>query len=217
MISNAVFDIDGTLLDSSPMWAELGERFLCARGIQPRGGLSDRLLRLTFEEGAELLRSEYLPKLPSSEILDGLRRIISDFYRFEAAPKPGAAELLRALSERNVSMSLATAGDEALSKAALERLDMMGYFKGLASCGKYGGKHSPEVYFAAARIAGGTVEETIVFEDSLHALKTAKAAGFVTAAVRDIGEPLQTELHDTADHYADSLAEYAEKIDKLIK
>ena len=81
MINTAIFDIDGTLLDSSPMWAELGERFLRSRGITPRGGLSDRLLRLSLEEGAELLRREYLPEETAAGILGGLKLIISDFYR----------------------------------------------------------------------------------------------------------------------------------------
>lgn len=217
MIKSAIFDIDGTLLDSSLMWAELGDRFLRGCGAEPREGLSDRLLRLSPGEGAELLRRDYLPEMAAEEILIGIKSIISDFYRFEAAPKKGAAELLRALSERGISMSLATAGDEELSRAALERLGLMNYFKGLASCEKYGGKHSPEIFFAAAQAAGGTAAETIVFEDSLHAAETAKKAGFVTAAVRDIGEPEQSRLRRAADYYMDSLADYAENIDKIIR
>lgn len=217
MIHFAIFDIDGTLLDTSPMWAGLGERFLCSRGITPRGGLSDRLLRLSLEEGAELLRREYLQNETAAYILNSLKCIIDDFYRYEAAAKRGAPELLQALSERGISMSLATGGDKDLSRAALERLGLMRYFKGLASCGEYGGKHSPAVFLAAARIAGGTAAETLVFEDSLHAAQTAKRAGFKVAAVRDIGEPRQEELRAVADHYADDLTEYAEIIDKLIK
>ena len=217
MIKSAIFDIDGTLLDSSPMWEALGEHFLLANGVKPHRGLSDRLLRLSLKEGAALLSRDYTVDMSAEEILAGLKRIISDFYCFEAPPKRGAAELLRALSERGISMSLATAGDERLSRAALTRLDMIKYFKGLASCEKYGGKSSPEIFIAAAQMAGGTAEETIVFEDSLHAAETAKRAGFAVAAVRDIGEPEQSKLCYTADYYMDSLAEYAEKIDDIIR
>ncbi|MDE7194521.1 MAG: HAD family phosphatase, partial [Oscillospiraceae bacterium] len=73
MICTAIFDIDGTLLDTSPMWAGLGERFLRSRGITPRGELSEKLLRLSLEEGAELLRREYLQNETAAEILSGLK------------------------------------------------------------------------------------------------------------------------------------------------
>lgn len=216
MIKSAIFDIDGTLLDSSPMWEGLGEHFLLAHGVNPHDGLSDRLLRMSLEDGAVLLSREYTVNMSAEEILAELKRIISDYYCYEAVAKRGAAELLQALSERGISMSLATAGDEELSRAALTRLDMIKYFKGLASCEKYGGKHSPEIFIAAAQMAGGTVEETIVFEDSLHAAETAKRAGFAVAAVRDIGEPEQSKLRDTADYYMESIADYTEKIDEII-
>ena len=79
MIKSAIFDIDGTLLDSSPIWAELGERFLRACGAEPRDGLSDRLLRMSLGEGAELMQRDYLPEMAAEEILLGLKSIISDF------------------------------------------------------------------------------------------------------------------------------------------
>lgn len=217
MIKSAIFDIDGTLLDSSPIWAELGERFLRACVAEPRDGLSDRLLRLSLGEGAELMQRDYLPEMAAEEILLGLKSIISDFYRFKVTVKQGAAELLRALSKRGISMSLATAGDEELSRAALERLGLIKYFKGLASCEKYGSKHFPDIFFAAAQMAGSTAAETIVFEDSLHAVETAKRAGFAVAAVRDIGEPEQSKLRCAADYYMNSLADYAENIDEIIR
>ena len=81
MIKSAIFDIDGTLLDSSPMWEELGERFLLAYGVKPHRGLSDRLLRLSLKDGAALLSREYTVDMSAEEILAGLKRIISDVLK----------------------------------------------------------------------------------------------------------------------------------------
>lgn len=216
MIKAAIFDIDGTLLDTSSMWAGLGERYLQRLGIAPLEGLSDKLYRMSFDEGVSFLRREYALPYSESEITRQIRQITESFYKNEVMPKAGARELLEELGKRGVRMSIATAGDMELSRAALERLGLMVFFEGMASCKEHGGKHSPEVYCAAAELVGSAPENIIVFEDSLHAVETAKRAGFITAAVRDSGENEQQALSEAADFYCNSLSEYAVMVEKLL-
>lgn len=209
-IKAAVFDLDGTILDSSGIWDGLGERFLVSRSITPEPGLSERLNLMTLPESCEYLRTEYhLPESPQ-HIRSELCGIIADFYRNECGLKPGAAELLTELSRRGVTLSIATAGDRELSRAALERLGLLELFSGIASCNEYGGKNHPEIFLKAAALAGGTPDNTAVFEDSLHAVITAKKAGFLTAAVMDMSEPQQAALRNTADYYCENLSCYLE-------
>ena len=89
-VQAAVFDIDGTLLDSMPFWDFLGERYLRKRGELPEPGLRDILFPMTVEEGVHYLKTAYY--LPDSEgaIRNGLYRIAEKFYREEAALKKGA-------------------------------------------------------------------------------------------------------------------------------
>lgn len=208
-ISAAIFDIDGTLLDSSGIWEHLGERFLLSRGITPQPGLSGILAPMTMEESCRFLRENYcLPDSPEA-IRTALLSMIAYFYRQECRLRPGAAQLVQALHDRGVRLVLATAGDRALSEAALDRCGILQRFSGIVTCAEYGGKSSPEIFLAAAEIAGFPPEECAVFEDSLAAVKTAKAAGFLTAAVADISEPRQDLLEQTADYYRAAPGDYA--------
>lgn len=217
MIRYAVFDVDGTLLDSSPMWEHLGSRYIKGVGLTPADGLDDALRTLSLEQAAAYMKREYSIPCSPEEIVRQITRLTESYYTNEVTPKKGAHELLSALDAHGVRMALATAGDKRLAAAALERLGLYGYFSAAASCSEYGAKSSPEVYFAAAEMMFADPKETLVFEDSLHALLTAKKAGFVTAAVRDISEPQQSLLKNTADFYKESLRGYADDVGKILK
>lgn len=204
-ISAAVFDLDGTVLDSSRIWDGLGERYLINRGIAPAPGLTETLRVMSVEKGCEFLRDSYPLGLTSGEIRQGILGMIADFYRRECLLKPGAAELLELLARRGVGISAATAGEKELAAAALERLGVLRYFSGIFTCAEYGGKEKPEIFLAAS---SAPAERTAVFEDSLHAVITAKRAGFVTAAVCDSSEPEQGLLRETAAYYRPDLSGY---------
>lgn len=204
-ISAAVFDLDGTVLDSSRIWDGLGERYLESRGIAPAPGLTETLRVMSVEKGCEFLRDNYPLGQTAGEIQQGILGMISEFYRRECPLKPGAAELFELLERRGTPISAATAGEKDLAAAALERLGVLRYFTGIFTCAEYGGKESPDIFFAASP---APAERTAVFEDSLHAVITAKNAGFVTAAVCDSSEPEQEILRETADYYRRDLSGY---------
>lgn len=207
-IKAAIFDLDGTLLDSSQIWDGLGERFLSRRGMIPKPGLSALLNRMSLPEGCEFLRSEYALPDSAAEIQTEVCGIIEGFYRRECGLKPGAEQLLRELHRRGISLVIATAGDETLSRAALERLGILDLFRGILTSAECGGKDSPWIFLKAAETAGYPPESTAVFEDALHAVLTAKAAGFLTAAVYDSSEREQEKLRLTADYYQKSPGDY---------
>ncbi|MGN1340418.1 MAG: HAD family hydrolase [Oscillospiraceae bacterium] len=200
-IKAAIFDLDGTLLDSSTVWEGLGERFLARRGITPKPGLSALLNFMTLTEGCEFLRQEYRLPETAAEIQSEICGIIADFYRNECGLKPGAEQLLRELHRRGIALVIATAGEEALSRAALERLGVLTLFRGIVTCAEYGSKTRPDIFLNAAVLVGSPPTQTAVFEDSLHAVRTAKEAGFLTAAVADMSEPDQPGLRLAADYY----------------
>ena len=186
MIRGAIFDADGTLLDSMPIWADAGARYLTGLGVRPEPGLGEKLAACSLEEGAAYLKERYGLARSSEEIRQGILTVISDFYRRDVQPKPGVAPFLRGLRKKRIPMAIATTGDEALLAAALERLQLREYFLKIVTCSALGvTKRQPDVYLAAAAALGTRPVETMVFEDTCFAIETAKTAGFYTVAVED--------------------------------
>lgn len=202
MIKGAIFDVDGTLLDSMHIWDTIGEDYLRSLGYEPKENLNEKFKRLSLHQAAEYYRSEYGVALSVQEICDEVNRWIDRFYREEVQLKPGVESFLQRLSERGVKLCIATATDEHLVRAALDRCGVLGFFSGIYTCTGVGsGKDEPYIYRSALEHLGTPRGETIVFEDALYALKTAKADGFVAAAVYDGHEREQQELQALADYY----------------
>lgn len=216
MIKFAIFDLDGTLLDSSEMWLTLGARYLTLLKIMPEADLSEKVAEMTLPSAAQYFREHYGVPYSAEEIVRHLTRMTETYHTEEVRLKDGVPELLSALRAHCVYMSIATMGNERLGMAALERLGVGDYFAGAVSCSNYGSKTQPDVFLAAADLIYAIPEETIVFENSLYAIKTAKRAGFVTAGVADISESDAEGMRQTADFYAETLREYADDIRALL-
>lgn len=182
----AIFDLDGTLLDSMPVWDHLAEHYLLQKGKAPRPDLRATLAAMDMLESADYLISAYsLPVTPEG-LMDEMNALAMEAYRTTVQPKPGVPEYLAALRERGVRLSVATATDRPPVEAALRRLSLLDCFDGIFTCTEVGrSKRHPDVFLAALHAMGGSLADAVVFEDSLHAIRTAKAAGFRVIAVPD--------------------------------
>ena len=186
MIRGIIFDVDGVLLNSMPVWENLGELYLKSRGIPAEKGLGETLFSMSLEEGARYLISHYGLELTCEQVVKGLAREVRDFYAERVPLKEGARQFLDEFRERKIPMVIATSGDRNNTEAALKRLKVFSYFQGIFTCSEIGsGKNQPDIYYAAALHLDTDAEETLVFEDAYHALRTAGKAGFKTVAVYD--------------------------------
>ena len=202
MIKGAIFDLDGTLIDSMSIWDTIGEDYLRSLGIEPRENLAETFKTFTLEESAEYYRTHYGVTLSVEEIVNGVNLMIEDFYRNTVLLKEGVAEFLARLSNDGVKMCIATVTDKYLVEAALIRLNVRQYFGEIFTTAEVGcGKNDPKIYRTALAYLGTEKQETLVFEDVLHALMTAKNDGFSVAAVYDEHESRQNEMRLVADYY----------------
>lgn len=186
MIQGAIFDADGTLLDSMGMWDTVGERYLLSRGIDPAPGLREILFPMSLAQCARYLKKTYgLPDEPQA-IEAGINGTIRRFYCREVEAKPGVKGFLEGLRARGIPCTLATATDKAVITEGLRRTGLLDYFQEVITCGQLGvDKGTPHIFDYARERMGTPKAATWVFEDAVHAARTAHQAGYPVAAVAD--------------------------------
>ncbi len=184
-----IFDLDGTLVDSMSYWRGLEFDYLKSHGVEsgPKlDALVERLKPMTLADAArEFIKELGFSGTPES-IAAEMNAVMREHYRLRVPLKPGVENYLKSLHAHEVKMCVASATDAELVRTCLSRLGVEKYFEFILSCVDVGAsKDRPDVYFEAARRLGAKPEEAAAFEDSLSALRTAKAAGFYAVAVYD--------------------------------
>ena len=202
-IKGAIFDADGTLLDSMWMWARVEIEYLISLGIDPRPDLRDVLLSLGGHEVAAYFRTEYGVRKTAEEMNAGMYKLMGEFYKNKVVPKTGVMEVLNRLRGAGVNMCVATATDRYLIEPGLRRCGLLRYFGKVFTCSEENtSKSSPDIFIRAAAFLGTRVSETLVIEDALYAVRSAKGAGFPVAAVYDLSSDNQrNEIEGLCDYY----------------
>ena len=205
----AIFDLDGTLLDSMPVWDHLAEHYLLQNGRTPAPDLRATLAAMDMRESADYLISTYSLSTTPETLMDDMNALAMTAYRTSVQPKPGVPAYLAALRARGVRLAIATATDRPPVEAALRRLSLLQYFDTLFTCTEVGkSKRHPDIFLAAMHALGGSLANTVVFEDSLHAIRTAKSAGFRVIAIPDASAAHdRAEIKRLADVWFNSYAE----------
>ena len=210
-IRGAIFDVDGTLLDSMFIWDTIGEAYLRSIGYQPKENLNETFKNMSLRQAARYYQTEYGVTQSIDEIMDGVNAMLERYYRFEVPLKPGVAELLEWLRQDGVKLCIATATDRHLVEAGLDRCGVLSCFGEIFTCNEVGhGKDEPDIFEASLRFLGTRREETLVFDDALYAVRTAKEAGFPVAAVYDSHERSQAEVRARSDLYLEDLTQLVE-------
>jgi len=203
----AIFDVDGTLLDSMHVWREAGEMYLGSLNIEAEAGLGDRLFTMSLEGAADYMRENYHLGQSREAIIAEVIRLVEEQYFYKIPLKSGVREFLAFLKEHDIPMAVATSSDRRVVEAAFRRLGVSGYFGKIFTCSEIGaGKDKPDIYLKAAKYLGVPPENIWVFEDAFHAAQTAKRAGFCVAGVYDTSSARQQDkLIETVDIYVRSL------------
>lgn len=216
-ISGAIFDMDGTLIDSlclwDIIWRRFGEEYLGDENFRPSEEDDKAVRTLPLDASMELIHKKYRIGGSGRELLDEANCITEDFYVNGVEMKPGAREFLEHLRQSGVKMCIASATAPELIKFAFGRCGLGAYFDKIFSCGTIGkGKDVPDIFIESQKYLGTPTEETWVFEDSLVAVQTAVSIGMPVVGVYDRFNYGQDEIERLATEYVAD----GEGLDKLI-
>ena len=189
-IKGAIFDMDGTLVDSlmlwDILWSEFGKRYFNDSTYRPAKDADKAVRTMHFKDATAFLHSKYGIGSSADELYKLSNEIFIDFYKNKVTVKPGVYELLDYLYDNGVKMCIASASEVSLIKLAIEHCKLDKYFDEIISCADIGkGKDVPDVFLMSLDHLKTSLEDTWVFEDSYVALTTAKNANFKTVGVFD--------------------------------
>ncbi len=208
MIKSIIFDLDGTLIDSMKIWYQIDRQFLIENDIEnPPREISERMKKLTIDESAELFISEFELNLTKEYVIRRIEELVWIEYEERIPLKSRVIDLLDFLDGRGIPYCIATATYKSLALAVLERCGIADRFSFLLTDEEYPrGKNFPDIFIGACERFGTEPAETLIVEDSLHSIETAKNAGFPVVAVYDeSAEPDRERIESIADYYFNSV------------
>lgn len=209
-LQSAIFDMDGTLLDSMHIWNGIWAQLVKNHGFELSPEVNEKLMTYTPLAGAQYCKETFGLSQTPEELIAETSDMVKHFYTHDVQPKPGVVKFLSLLKMEGVWMYVATNTDRQLVEAALEHTGLRSYFRGVITSSEVGkGKReSPEIYERAMQRLQSNKLNTVIFEDAVHAIRTAKDAGFRVCGVYDeVSKADQEEIQKLSDYYIRSFDE----------
>ena len=211
MIKGAIFDMDGTVLDSMHLWMNFGPRFLEHIGVPADAeAVQEATKTMLYEEMNNYFNGHgFTDNMSLDEFAAIADSMAEDGYFHEVLVKPGVEDFLKKLRERNIPITLATATDRYMVEAALKRNGIFEYFDRIFTCNEYHCDKKVTTLYDAAREHMGTKEsETYIFEDTKTPVITLAPTEYKVVGVYDKWSAHNEEkIRQLADLYVYNLNE----------
>jgi HAD superfamily hydrolase (TIGR01509 family) len=207
-MKGAIFDLDGTLINSMPTWGDMWKQFL----IDAQIPVPDRFVQIITPLGADST-AVYLQKqglqLSKEVIIEELGKRMYDAYANRILAKPFVAAYLQKLKEKGIPMGVLTATPQVLARPCLQRLGLYDYFDFSLSCDDlHLPKSNPEIYGIVCKRMGLSPADVWFFDDNMTALRAVKEAGLCAVGVHDATSDDDREaIEQFADRYIDTFEE----------
>ena len=202
-IKGAIFDLDGTLVDSMWIWEQIDIDYLNEKGYEMPQNLKDEINHLSFQETAVYFKNRFHLDDSLDEIMNAWHNMAYKHYLEDVNLKEGVLELLTHLKDKGIKIGLATSNSYPLLEAILKKREIYNLFDTIVKTEEAKkSKSNPDVYLMAAARLDVKPSECIVFEDIIEAVRGAKSANMKVIAVYDKAAGYQKQdLIETADKY----------------
>ncbi len=203
ILKGAIFDIDGTLLDSMGAWWDACRSFFTRYGLYFTDEQGVELKEMRLEDSLPMLIKRYGLSVTPAEAIDEIKKEVVNAYKTSIPLKPYAKEYLEKLKRGGVRTAVATSGYKELCQTAFKRLGVFELIDEYAFSQEVNkSKEHPDIYLLAAKRLGAEPNECTVYEDIVAGIKSAKQGGFSACAIYDPSNEGDTDvLKQCADHY----------------
>lgn len=185
-IKAAIFDLDGTLVDSLWVWDNIDKNYLSKHNLSAPSNLHAEICHLSFIDTAKYFKNTFGISDSIEEIMNEWTKMAFDEYSNNVFLKEGAKEFLDLLKLKNIKIALATSNSQELLTTCLKNNNIYDYFDVITTTSEVTrGKDHPDVYLLTAEKLNVKPEECIVFEDILAAVKGAKKANMKVFAIKE--------------------------------
>ena len=207
----AIFDLDGTLIDSMYVWEKVDHDFLTERGIPVTAEYTEAVRGMYFESAARYTIEKYGLKESPEQIIHIWLNMARYEYEHNVRLKPFAGELLLGMRSQGMKIGMATSSNPFLLEPVLKSNGVEKMFDAVCYTSQAGrNKSFPDVYLYTAERLGVKPQDCIVFEDIIEGINGAKQAGMFTVAVYDkASEENREEIKRIADRYIYGFKEMA--------
>jgi len=185
MIDAVIFDMDGILINSEPLWKKAEKEVFGSVGVEITEELSKVTASMTTTEVTQFWynHSSWLDKSleqVENEVIDLVENLIIE----EGKSMEGVIEILEFLKKRNLKIGLSTNSPFKLIPVVLNKVGIADFFDAVSSAEhEQQGKPNPAVFLSTARKLGILPTKCIVFEDSISGIIAAKKANMKTVAI----------------------------------
>lgn len=202
-----VFDLDGVLIDSEPLWEEVRRAYVAEHGGRWLPDTQERLMGMSTDEWAGYLATDLIdgvtPEQVAYEVIDRMQAR----YREGLPLLPGAEAAVRRMAEYR-PLGLASSSPRALIDLVLGELGVAGLFQATVSTEEVDrGKPEPDGYLVAAARLEAPASACVAVEDSSNGIRSAHAAGMTVIAIPRPAHPPAPDALDLAAHVAEGLDE----------
>ncbi|HHX70443.1 MAG: HAD family phosphatase [Miniphocaeibacter sp.] len=199
----AIFDMDGTIIDSMKKWSTVLDDYLTDIGLKLDPDYRKSLNSKPMKEILDKVHKDFNIQGTPTDSFNNIMEIMRYNYLNTFSLKPGVKNALDELMNKNIKMAVATATPERVAIDAINKQGLEKYFEFIQTCDNVNlMKFQPEYWHTAAKNLNSSIENSIVFEDALYCIETVKKInGGIVAIADESANSDKDKIIALSDHY----------------